>query len=266
MEDKKNYYAIIPANVRYDKEISANAKLLYGEITALCNEKGYCWASNDYFANLYGVNKRSVSRLINSLIEKKYIYSEIIYKENTKIISKRILRLNKPIDKIVNTYRQNCPDPIDKIVHTPIDKNVLDNNTYINNTINNKNNKEIYKEKFEKFYNAYPKKQTKAKTEEWFIKNKPKDELFKKIMDKLELFKQTKQWKTIQYIPMPITWLNQKRWEDDVGEIPKSIETSTDTIDYSQYEWNEDHPLYDFAKPNRRLRRFAKRIWRKGVL
>ena len=64
IENKKSYYAVVPANVRYDSNICANSKLLYGEITALCNEKGYCWASNQYFADLYDVSKISISRWI----------------------------------------------------------------------------------------------------------------------------------------------------------------------------------------------------------
>lgn len=85
MIERPNYYAIIPSFVRYDEELTPNAKLLYGEITALCNEKGFCWASNSYFSNLYGVSERSIQMLLKQLKEKKYIEIEIIDKQSRKI-------------------------------------------------------------------------------------------------------------------------------------------------------------------------------------
>lgn len=73
MEIKSSYYAIIPALVRYNENIPANAKLLYGEITALCNKKGYCYASNKYFANLYSVSNNTVSNWVSSLVSEGFI-------------------------------------------------------------------------------------------------------------------------------------------------------------------------------------------------
>jgi len=73
---KPSYYAIIPADVRYSK-IPANAKLLYGEITALCNQKGFCWSSNQYFAELYGVSNTSVSSWVKQLIDAGFIKVEM---------------------------------------------------------------------------------------------------------------------------------------------------------------------------------------------
>lgn len=146
----KGYYAIIPANVRYDKDIPANAKLLYGEITALCNEKGYCWASNGYFADLYEVSKVTVSRWIKALVDKGYISTEIEFKENSKEILHRYIKIVKtPIDKNDEGYYQKDNEGINKNVKTPINKNVKENNTYINNTSNNTSNrkKERKKEK-----------------------------------------------------------------------------------------------------------------------
>jgi uncharacterized phage protein (TIGR02220 family) len=125
---QKNYYAIIPANVRYDSELTPNAKLLYGEITALCNEKGYCWASNSYFSDLYGVSKASISKWVNQLVNKGYVTSVIHYKEGTKEILNRYLR-------IVN-------DPIQENLNTPMQEKLKDNNTSFNTTTNN--TKEIY--------------------------------------------------------------------------------------------------------------------------
>ena len=143
-EQQKAYYAIIPANVRYDKDLAPNAKLLYGEITALCNEKGYCWASNQYFAELYGVSVLSVKRWVNSLVTKGYVYRRLTYKPNSKEVDKRILSIDGGI-KIDTTSVQKCYDPSIKNDTSSSIKNDTDNNTVINNTFNNK--KDVYTRK-----------------------------------------------------------------------------------------------------------------------
>ncbi len=146
-EEKPNYFAVIPANIRYDDTICANAKLLYGEITSLCNEKGFCWAGNEYFANLYKTTKNSISRWIRQLKEKDYIKVQIFYKKDSKEIDKRIIAISSkyPIDKIDDTpYQKSQNIPIDKIDDTPYQKSqdptckkVKENNKNINNIYNN---------------------------------------------------------------------------------------------------------------------------------
>ncbi len=115
MEEQINYYAIIPANVRYDNELPPNAKLLYGEITALCNKEGYCWATNDYFAKLYNCGKQAVSRWLSKLKEQGYIDIEMVYKGGSKQIDYRYIKI--------------CEYPIVKNANTPIVKNAKENNT-----------------------------------------------------------------------------------------------------------------------------------------
>lgn len=147
-EQQKAYYAIIPAEVRYDEDLPPNAKLLYGEITSLCNEKGYCWASNQYFADLYKVSKITVSRWISTLNKKGYITIEALYKEGTKeFIGRHLYITNTPINKNVNRYIQNDLEGVNKIVNTPINKNAKDNNKD-NNTFNNKKDVYTHKHKY----------------------------------------------------------------------------------------------------------------------
>lgn len=98
--EKPSYYAIIPANVRYDKRLTDKAKLLYGEITCLSNKTGECWASNQYFADLYGVSKQTISNTISLLIKYGYITSELIYKDGGKEVEKRVLKI--PVYPIIN--------------------------------------------------------------------------------------------------------------------------------------------------------------------
>jgi len=113
---QRSYYAVLPANVRYDKNITPNAKLLYAEITALCNDKGYCWAGNAYFAELYGVTKTSISNWISSLQKNGYIDIQLIYKENSKEIQSRHISIanNIPIQNNLNTYTKDFVEGIQK--------------------------------------------------------------------------------------------------------------------------------------------------------
>jgi rubrerythrin len=109
MTDRKEepgYFAIIPANVRYDKSLSANAKLLYGEITALCKKEGYCWASNSYFAELYDVQRSSISNWIKALSDAGYVRVEYIYAAGKPNIEKRKIYIAEPISANVSKALQ----------------------------------------------------------------------------------------------------------------------------------------------------------------
>ena len=133
MNENVAYYAIIPANVRYDPDLPPNAKLLYGEITALCDKKGFCWASNRYFAELYGVSIRSVKGWIDTLSQKGYIQTNLTYQQHSKEIECRIITIAGG-EKNFTTSGKNFHHPGEKIFTTPGEKIFTHNNTSINNT------------------------------------------------------------------------------------------------------------------------------------
>ena len=137
-----SYFAILPAGVRYDKKINSNAKLLYAEITALCQVEGYCWAPDSYFAQLYDVDERTVRRWIESLIGADYLRRVVLRDANGAIVGRRLyLAETLPEDphKLVQ-------DPMDKNAHTPMDKNAqrgVGKNVRKNNTRIRLSNKDL---------------------------------------------------------------------------------------------------------------------------
>ena len=138
MKDKPSYYSILTADVRYDEKLNASEKLLFSEITALSNKHGYCTAGNGYFSKLYNVSDRSVTRWIKHLKELGYLKYVPIYKKDSKEVDERRLypltNSKDPLDKNVYGGRQKCP--------RPLDKNVEDNITSINNINTNNDIKE----------------------------------------------------------------------------------------------------------------------------
>ena len=152
--EKPNYFGILPANVRYDKNLKPMEKILYTEISSLTNKDGYCYATNSYFSKLYEVHKNTVGTWINNLEKQGYIKTVLIYKKGTKeIIERRIYinpKIDTPINENVDTYQQKDLEPINKKIDTPINENIEENNTSINNKINN-----IYLYKGEEFQKAF---------------------------------------------------------------------------------------------------------------
>ena len=75
-------------------------------------------------------------------------------------------------------------------------------------------------DRFASFWSAYPKKVGKAACLKAWTKLKPNDELFDQIMRSLAWQKKSDQWTKDggRFIPNPLTWLNQGRWDNEPME------------------------------------------------
>jgi len=87
-------------------------------------------------------------------------------------------------------------------------------------------------ERFDKFWNAYPKQRSKGQAEKTWIKINPDDELLDAMLSSIERWKRSKEWLKDggQFIPHPSTWLNAKGWED---KLPIARDSPTTEKDYN---------------------------------
>ena len=69
---------------------------------------------------------------------------------------------------------------------------------------------------FESFWEIYPKHQDKKKAKQKFLKLCTNEKEYKAIMDGLRNVLPVWAKKDTKYIPMPTTWLNGERWNDEV--------------------------------------------------
>lgn len=80
----------------------------------------------------------------------------------------------------------------------------------------------LRKSLFERFWEAWPKKEDKAKCVQWWERHKPSPELVDLMIGKIEALGKTPQWENQQYIPGPYKWLYGRRWEDEItGGAPQ---------------------------------------------
>ena len=148
--NKVGYNTIIPSKILYNKELKANEKLLYAMITSLACKEGYCFATNNYFAEELGVHPKTISSWISDLREKNYLKIDIVRNENKQIIQRKIYINDVPYP-LNNGYQYQSKNG------QAINQKMEGNNIKYNNKYNNKvqkkyissyENQREYSEKF----------------------------------------------------------------------------------------------------------------------
>ena len=74
---------------------------------------------------------------------------------------------------------------------------------------------------FNQFWTAYPKHIAKQSAVKAFEKLKPDEKLLEAMLKAIARQKESKQWEKDggAFIPYPATWLNQRRWEDELPQV-----------------------------------------------
>lgn len=200
-----SWYAVLTAPVLMNPNLSDKQKLLIAVISNLQNEKGYCFASNKYLSDCLNCSEVTIRQNISTLEEKGFIG--------------RVIKLN---DKGEIEYRsltiiEQVTPPI-KNNHTPDENQSLppDENQSHNNKLLKTNIFSVFTE-FSVFWDLYDYKVGKPESEKSW--NKLKEHEKQKCIDSLPAWLEWNKTLTWKSKPYPSTFLNKKRWLD---EIPKS--------------------------------------------
>lgn len=226
----------IPASLWLTQGLSPNLKVLLVEIDSLDNGERGCFASNGYFANFLQVSESQASRLINTLVKKGLISSQLI-KSNGRNNERR-LHILQPIDQVFSDevqeqilsdegirknaegvsakmqrgypqkcgggIRKNAEDnkPSNKPVNKPVNPTVLPDGMPAKSEL-----------EFDLFWTAYPnKKSGPSKAREKFEKVRKSGVSLETLLQSIDVHKKTSTWAR-GYVPHATTWLNQARYE-----------------------------------------------------
>jgi len=243
----------IPKDIYLHKQLTPTEKLLLAEVTSF-SKNGVCFASNEHFSEFLGISKSQVSRLITKLNRNGFVKVELIYKEGTKEVDKRLIT---PIGVNADTPTHECADPLRTDAHTPTHSSVdpLRIDAYYkeqskstlkeqvkDKKINKKENSPVIDREFEKLWSLYPRKIGKKKAFDAYkkarkIKKIPYEIIENGLYRYIRYLEQ--QGTDEQYIMHGSTWFFQEKWQDEyiltgIQKKPKNI------TEYYQQKYGEN--------------------------
>ena len=258
-ERKPAFWAVIPASVLFSEQLRPNAKLLYGVVTLLQESSGYCYASNRYLGNLFGLQPETITGLLNNLVDAGLIATDVVRDPLTNEVQERRIWTVAQIPSIIPPSPKNIGEGSPKKIREASPKNLGDpprkkseeNNTSINNTSNTippivprdpgdgcagecppepeqmptekpRGGLPKWKpERFAAFWKFYPRGENKQRAVKAWDKLKPDDALIATMGRALAKQKASPDWQRGIGIPHASTWLNGRRWEDEQRGLPQ---------------------------------------------
>jgi Helix-turn-helix domain len=240
----------IPKEVWLNEDLGWSEKLLLVEIDSLA-KNGECFASNEYLGKFLRLSKKRVSELITDLNRRGYLTVDLIYKEGTKEVEKRVIR---PLAENRYTPSGKSAEALAENAERPLAENRYYNNTLITNTnINtmsktNKTTTGQMEKEFEQLWAKYPRKIGKKKAFDSFKKaRKVKKVPYEVIENGLNRYLDYVQTRELdeQYIQHGSTWFNQEKWQDDYISIAPQRK-ATSFLDYYQEDFGGEN--YDVRR------------------
>lgn len=215
--DNERYYQVPVAFFTnpYYRELSSDTKFTYAilknRLTLSArnnwiddNGEVYIFFARKNIASILNTTVRTVARIISQL--KEYNLIDVVQQGRGLPAKIYVKKLKPNTNASRNDFiESNERDTIDEIKE---EKQVKEKSKTENKQ----------QEYFSIFWASYPKKVGKGAAEKSWKKIKPTKDLLEKMLNAIETAKQSMQWNKDngQYIPNPATWLNQKRWEDEI--------------------------------------------------
>lgn len=201
---KGNNYIVIQSFMVNELKLKGNELLVYAIIYSFSQDGTSKFSGSlQYLADWTNSTKQGIIKNLKSLLEKNLIAKKVQTIGGVNSVEYYATKFNGGI-------KQSLPNNINN------NKESIYINIYTKES-----------ELFNSFWSAYPKKVGKKNVVKWFDKNKPNEELVNKMIDKINQYKLTDNWKKNngQFIPYPYTWLNAESWNDELevkSEKPKN--------------------------------------------
>lgn len=220
--------------------LSSPAQALYLHLSMNADDDGFC---NQITASMFKAHA-SVTDL-EALLKNRYIYqfdsgvivikhwrmANALRKDRytptafknemamLKVGENGAYKLPDSNDTVAERLPNGCRLVAERLPQVSIGKVSIDKNNKNNISCNENSVITVLDQKemwFESFWEIYPKHQDKKKAKQKFLKLCTNEKEYKAIMDGLRNVLPVWAKKDTKYIPMPTTWLNGERWNDEV--------------------------------------------------